>query len=193
MREYRFQATESTMAALRRLRDAWTGYVVGVLSVTVHLEGGDTVRIEAEPVDVEGVFDAHRITASVNAIPKSEAELNGDTPKDWPTGPLTGPESFANGSNDVVLFAGASWSESADAQSVSGFGDSATMAFSGHPGQISETAEIVCITTDAFVVASTSGEGLLVRTGLKPESLDVIIDTEAVRAFLNERGYTSES
>lgn len=189
MREYRFQATQDTQEALRRLRGRWTGYVVGVMSFTVHLDGGDTVRIEAEPVDVEGVFDAYRITAAVNAVPKSEAELNGDTPKDWPSGPIEIAESFVEGGNDIVLFAGASWSEPAGANTVAEFGESATMNFSGHPGQISETAEIVCITTDAFVVASSTGDGLLVRTGLKPESLEVVSDMHAVRAFLTERGY----
>lgn len=192
MREYRFQATEETLTALRRLRDAWAGYVVGQMSFTVHLSAGDTVRIEAEPVDVEGVFDAHRITASVNAVPKSEAELNGDTPKDWPTGPVTFASSFREGGNDIVLFSGANWSEPPNVANVAQFGENATMTFSGHPGQISETAEIVCITTDAFVVASTTGEGLLVRTGLKPESLEVVGDPHAVRAFLHERGYANE-
>ena len=162
------------------------------MSFTVHLSSGDTVRIEAEPVDVEGVFDAHRITASVNAVPRNEAELNGDTPKDWPAGPLVAPGSFADGGNDVVLFSGASWSEPSDTATVAQFGANATMSFSGHPGQISDTADIVCITTDAFVVASATGEGLLLRTGLKPESLDVVSEPNAVRALLNERGYRSD-
>lgn len=192
MREYRFQATEETVAALRRLRDAWAGYVVGELSFTVLLASGNSVRVEAEPVDVEGVFDAYRITASINAVPRSEAELNGDTPKDWPTGPVLSPSSFAGTGNDVVLFSGASWSEPFDAATIAPFGENATMTFSGHPGQISETAEIVCITTDAFAVASSTGEGLLIRTGLKPESLDVVSDASAVRAFLRERGYANE-
>lgn len=189
MREYRFQATDESLTALRRLRDAWAGYVVGQLSFTVQLAGGDTVRVEAEPVDVEGVFDAYRLTASVNAVPRSEEELDGDTPKDWPTGPLRSPGSLASAGNDVVLFSGASWSEPSDAATLAQFDESATMTFSGHPGQISDTAEIVCITTDAFVVASTTGEGLLIRTGLKPESLDIVSDAGAVRAFLHERGY----
>ncbi|GEM_PF-1083247 len=189
MREYRFQATDETLRALRRLRTSWAGFVLGQLSFTVHLSDGDTVRIEAEPVDVEGVFDAYRITASVNAIPKSEDELNGDTPKDWPIGPVVAPGSFGEGGNDVVLFSGASWSDPTVTAADGQFGANATMSFSGHPGQISDAAEIVCITTDALVVASNTGEGLLVRMGLKPESLDVVRNPDAVRTFLNERGY----
>ncbi|MBC8086965.1 MAG: hypothetical protein H7Z40_06840 [Phycisphaerae bacterium] len=180
------------MTALRRLREGWTGYVVGVMSFTVHLAGGDTVRVESEPVDVEGVFDAYRMSAAVNAIARTEAELDGDTPKDWPTGPLISPNSLAAGDNDVVLFSGVSWSEPGDVVGVEEFGANATMNFSGHPGQLSDTAEIGCVTTDAFVVASATGEGLLVRTGLKPESLEVITDAVAVRAFLLERGYAND-
>jgi hypothetical protein len=54
---------------------------------------------------------------------------------------------------------------------------------------VSDTAEIVCITTDAFVVASPTGVGLLFRTGLKPESIEIVSDADEVRAFLMQRGY----
>lgn len=192
MREYRWEATDHTLTALRRLRGAWAGYVVGELSFTAHLADGDFVRIEMEPVDVEGVFDAYRVSASVNPVPRTEEELDGDTPKDWPTGPMAAPGSLADASNDVVLFTGASWSEPADAALIAQLGPSAVMTFSGASSQLSQTAEIVCITTDAFVVASTSGEGILVRSGLKPESVEVISDQAQVRAFLIERAYASD-
>ena len=191
MREYRWEATDGTLEALRRIRAGWSGYVVGEMSFTARLTDGDTVRVEMEPVDVEGAFDAYRVTASVNALPKSEAELDGDTPKDWPSGPVTPPGTFAAGGNDVVIFSGASWSEPSGAGVAAQFGPTATVAFSGHAGQVPDSAEIVCITTDSLVVASSSGDGLLVRTGLKPESVQVIADPDTVRAFLLERGYAA--
>lgn len=192
MRDYRWEATDQTLDALRRLRAPWAGYIVGVLSFTVRLLDGNTVRVEMEPVDVEGVFDAYRVSASVNAIPKTEEELDGDTPKDWPTEPVVAPRSFAGGDNDVVLFTGASWSEPADAALVAQLGPSAVMTFSGASSQLTDTAEIVCITTDAFVVASAEGEGVLVRSGLKPESIEFVDDQVEVRKFLVERGYASD-
>lgn len=192
MREYRWEATNHSLTALRRLRAGWAGYVVGELSFTALLADGDFVRVEMEPVDVEGVFDAYRVSASVNPVPKTEEELDGDTPKDWPTEPISAPGSLANDGNDVVLFTGASWSEPHNASLEAQLGPSAVMTFSGASSQLSETAEIVCITTDAFVVASTSGEGILVRSGLKPESVEVVSDQTLVRRFLIDRGYAND-
>lgn len=200
MREYRFQATDQTLEALRRLRASWAGYVVGEMSFTVHLADGNTVRIEIEPADVEGVFDAYRVSASVNAVPRTEAEMDGDTPKDWPTGPIELPEGFASGGNDVVLFTGASWSEpgSADiaaqlaAQLGTALDANAVCTFSGNTTQVTDSAEIVCITTDALVIASVGGDGLLLRAGLKPESVQIVRDPGAVRAFLKERSYVGD-
>ena len=192
MRDYRWEATDATLDALRRLRAPWAGYIVGVLSFTVQLADGDAVRVEMEPVDVEGVFDAYRVSASVNAVPRTEEELDGDTPKDWPTEPVIYPASFANGGNEVVLFSGASWSEPPMPELAATLGPTAVMTFSGASSSCSETAEIVCITTDAFVVASPSGEGLLVRSGLKPESVELVDDQAAVRSFLVDRGYVND-
>ncbi len=192
MRDYRWEATDATLDALRRLRAPWAGYIVGVLSFTVLLADGDTVRVEMEPVDVEGVFDAHRVSASVNAVPKTAAELDGDMPKDWPTEPVIAPSSFALGGNAVLTFSGASWSEPTDPALVSQLGLAAVMTFSGASSSLSDTAEIVCITTDAFVVASSTGEGILVRSGLKPESLECVDDPTEVRKFLVARGYVGD-
>lgn len=193
MRDYRWEATDTTVEALRRLRAPWAGYIVGVMSFTVQLVDGNIVRVEMEPVDVEGVFDAYRVSASVNPIPRlTEEELDGDTLKDWPTEPVLDPSSLAKGDNDVVLFSGASWSEPAAQSAIAGLGPDATMTFSGAATQLSDTAEIVCITTDAFVVASSTGEGLLVRSGLKPESVEVVFEQGEVRKFLIDRGYAGD-
>ncbi|MGV3710552.1 MAG: hypothetical protein ACO1Q7_17105 [Gemmatimonas sp.] len=193
MRSYRWQATEQSVEALRKLRGPWAGYIVGVYAFTVQLADGDFVRVEMEPVDVEGLFDAYRVSASVNPVPKTLEELDGDTEKDWPTGPVHAPHSLSANGNDVVLFTGASWSEPTDAAITQQLGPSAAMTFSGSASSVTETAEVVCITTDAFVVASTGGFGILVRSGLKPESVEVTVEQDQVRKFLVERGYAGDA
>ncbi|MDQ6612165.1 MAG: hypothetical protein M3Y64_07005 [Gemmatimonadota bacterium] len=180
MIEYRFQATEETVEALRRLRGEWAGYALEDMQVVVYLADGDTITITVDTVDVEGLFDAYR----VNAV---RAKLGHAPPPD-----IESAAAFANGDNDIVLFSGVSWSEPASSLVTGKFGDNASLNFSGHLGQLTETAEIICITTDAFVVATNTGEGLLFRTGLRPESVEVVTDQGVVRRFLIERGYAND-
>lgn len=175
MREYRFQATNDTMEALRKLRGAWRGMSIAEHEITVVLRDGQAVRVWLDAADVEGLFDAYRIGAAVEANP----------------GILGVPvEDFIDGNNDIVLFTGMSWSEPHGPVKAEGLAEGSAMVFSGHPGQLSETAEVVCVTTDAFVVASGAGRGMLIRTGLRPGSLEVERNPEKVRAFLLERGYS---
>lgn len=174
MREYRFQATTDTMESLRTLRGAWRGLSIGEHEITVVLRDGRAVRVGIDTADVEGLFDAHRIRATL--------EPN--------AGVLGVPvEDFIDGNNDIVLFTGVTWSEPHGSIRAEGISESSAMHFSGHPGQLSETAEVVCVTTDAFVVASAAGRGMLIRTGLRPGSLEVERNPDTVRAFLLERGY----
>lgn len=174
MREYRFQATDESTEALRKLRGAWRGIATAEHEITVILRDGNAVRIGIDTADVEGLFDAYRIRAELVENP----------------GLVGVPvEDFIDGGNDVVLFTGVTWSEPHGGMSAEGLKEGSTMHFSGHPGQLSETAEVVCITTDAFVVASGAGRGLLIRTGLRPGTLEVERDVDKVRAFLLERGY----
>jgi len=162
------------MEALRKLRGAWRGISVGEQEVTVVLRDGHAVRIGIDTADVEALFDAYRIRAELEPTP----------------GVLGVPvEDFIDGNNDVVLFTGVTWSEPHGRMMVEGIAEGAAMHFSGHPGQLSEAAEVVCVTTDAFVVASAAGRGILIRTGLRPGSLEVERNPEQVRAFLLERGY----
>lgn len=180
MREYRFQATAESIEAFRKLRHAWRGLVTAEHELTVILREGEAVRIGIDTADVEGLFDAYRLRAEVVENP----------------GLLGVPvEDFINDGNDVVLFTGVTWSEPHGGMNATGVKEGAAMHFSGHPQQLSETAEVVCITTDAFVVGSSAARGMLVRTGLRPGSLEVERNPDKVRAFLLERGYeaTSES
>ena len=178
MRQYRFQATESTVEALRALRGAWRGMSIAEQEVQVVLQDGRVVRVATEAADVEDRFEAFRITADV--------------------GPNAGVfgvpmEDFISGGNDVVLFTGASWSEADGTVRGEGIAEGSTMHFSGHPGQLSESAEVVCLTTDAVVVASSAGRGMLLRLGLRPGSIDVERDPVKVREFLVQRGYENHS
>lgn len=178
MREYRFQATDDTMEALRKLRGAWRGMTIAEHEITVMLRDGQAVRVGLDTADVEGLFDAYRVRAELEPNP----------------GVLGVPvEDFIDGNNDIVLFTGMSWSEPHGTLKAEGISENSAMVFSGHPGQLSETAEVVCITTDAFVVASSAGRGMLIRTGLRPGSLEVERNPDKVREFLLERGYTDSA
>ena len=178
MRQYRFQASESTVEALRALRGAWRGMRIAEEALHLILQDGRVVRVATEGADVEDRFEAVRITAEVVA----DSGMHGVPMED-----------FISGGNDVVLFTGATWCELLDGVRGEGIAAGSTMHFSGHPGQLSETAEVVCLTTDAFVVASSAGRGMLVRVGLRPGALEVERDPAKVREFLVQRGYQEHS
>ena len=176
MRQYKFLATEETQEALRLARGVWHGITIEDTAVTVHLVSGDAVRVETEPADVEDAFETFRLNARVDPQPAPPTDAAGE---------------FGLGRNDVVLFTGATWSvNDTEALGVE-LREGAAMHFSGHPGQITDDADVVCLTTDAIVVATTTGTGLLLRVGMKPGSVDVITDQERIAAFLLERGYSS--
>jgi hypothetical protein len=176
MREYRFLATDDTQEALRLARGVWHGMTIDEDAVTIHLVTGEAVRIEPEAADVESAFEAFRLNARVDRAAAAPSDAAGE---------------FGLGRNDVVLFTGATWTvTNTDALGVE-LREGAAMHFSGHPGQLSEDAEVVCLTTDAIVIATTTGTGLLVRVGLKPGTVDVVRDQEAIAAFLLERGYST--
>jgi hypothetical protein len=177
MREYRFLATDETQEALRMARGVWHAITFDERFVTIHLVGGDAILIEPEAADVEESFEAFRLNARVDRSPAVPTDAAGE---------------FGLGRNDVVLFTGATWTV-ADAQASLGveLRDGAAMHFSGHPGQLTDDAEVVCLTTDAIVIATSTGSGLLIRVGLKPGTVAVSQDAEVIAAFLLERGYSS--
>lgn len=202
MRQYRYEATEETVEALRALRAAWVGIRVELRRVTIRLADAREVRLEAERADPERGFEVFRISAAVGSI---EPEPAGQRARTLPTFRET--PDFAVGRNDVVLFAGATWIEGnapredddesgPDRQGAPGTsfaGAGQVFQLSGHPGQISETAAAVCLTTDAVVVATPVGTGFLVRTGLQPTALEVTDDPAELDLFLRERGYRSSA
>ncbi|MBL0170397.1 MAG: hypothetical protein IPP90_06615 [Gemmatimonadaceae bacterium] len=178
MRQYHYQASDEALSALRRLRGAWSRIHIAETAVTVVLADGTGVCIQVEAADVEDAFEAFRLTATVDPSPM----VYGDAMS-----------AFAESGNDIVLFTGATWSEQNAQTRDPIISQTGVVSFSGHPGQLPDSAEIVCITTDAVVIATTAGVGLLIRTGLKPYSLDVIHDPAVVRTFLIERGYSTDT
>ena len=179
MREYRFQATDSTVTELRRLRGAWATFHVDENALVVALADGRVIRVQVESAEIEADFEAFRLEAFHVKGKDAVTTIGFEAPAD-----------FGEGDNDIVLFTGATWSEPSSV--VNGNTDArATMVFSGHPGLLSETAVMVCITTDAIVIAAKTGNGILVRTGLAPNSIDVVRDRDVIAKFLLERGYQS--
>jgi hypothetical protein len=198
LREYSFQATDDTVTALRLLRAAWAGFRITPAGFAVRLADGTEVRIGVNGAELEPELEAFRISA--NHVPARVPDAPSIT--DAAVREATG---FTNGGNDIVLFTGATWIEGpADLVATRGdggdgagtprplLGPGAVMQFSGNPQQIPETATAVCLTTDAIVVASPLGTGFLMRTGLRPYSLDVTADKGEIARFLTERGYTDE-
>jgi len=177
MRQYKYHASPASVEALRKLRAPWARLHVLDTAVTVLLADETAVILDVEAADVEDAFEAFRLRAVHDPTPMVHGEPVAD---------------FTTPGNDVVLFTGATWNEPRGTMTSPMINAPGSMVFSGHPGQLSETAEVVCLTTDAVVIASSAGAGALIRTGLKPYSLQLVRDPAEVRAFLRERGYEAE-
>ncbi|MGZ8378269.1 MAG: hypothetical protein ACXW05_13305 [Gemmatirosa sp.] len=178
MREYRYQATEATIEALRQLRGAWTGYRLAADALLIALATGDTIRIHVEGAGIEPDFEAFRLSAAVTGSTLERP---------------TAPEAFGDGGNDVVVFRSETWIEESPAPEDDEVGERPVVQFTGSPLQRSETAAAVCAVDDAVVVATRAGTGLLVRCGLRPYALEVTTDATAIAHFLAERQYRSAS
>lgn len=186
MREYRYQATDATIELLRRLKAPWQAATLHARSLVVETDDG-TIRLSVEREEVEAVLEVHRIHAD---------PVTGETSEflDEPVREVTVAD-LATGRNDVVLFTGETWTEE-PAGGAAGDGNGTSppqvIQLSGRPGQRPASAAIVCTTTDAIVVAAGSGEGILIRIGARPMSLEVVQDRAAIARFLVLRGYTAE-
>ena len=130
MRQYQYHATDETYEVLRRLRGKWSRIHQADTAVTIVLSDGTGVCIQVEAADVEDAFEAFRLTATVDPMPM----VYGDAIAE-----------FADGGNDVVVFTGATWSEANATTKDPIISQQAAVHFSGHPGQIPDSAEIVCL------------------------------------------------
>lgn len=188
MREYRYQATDATIEALRRLKAPWQAATLHARALVVRTSDG-VVRLSVERDEVESVLEAQRIRADI--VPGAGDDHPGDALREVPVAGL------GDGRNDVVLFTGETWMEEpAAGTGMSDTGNGASppqvIQLSGRAGQRPSSAAVVCTTTDAVVVAAGSGEGLLIRIGARPQSLEVIHDRPAIARFLVLRGYTAD-
>ena len=176
-RAYTCHASDTTIEALRQLRAPWSGYAIAADALTVALDGDVVVRLAVEGVDLERKFEVFRLTASAPPVASLPVEPAGD---------------FSTGRNDVVLFHSESWIEKPAERMAESLGGDPVLQFTGRPGQSPEHASAVCTVTDAIVIATGGGSGMLVRCGLRPYTLDVVTDPELIARFLVERGYRSE-
>ena len=175
MREYEFVSTEATIDVLRRLREPWAGYETDRSALRVRLEDGTTIRIDVDGTDLERQFEAFRIEASVERSPVEIAPA---------------PSAFGAGKNDVVVFRGETWIEAPERAEPEFESDDTIIQFSGRPGQHTESAVAICATTDAVLVASVEGTGVLVRTGAVPYRVEITEDRFEIARFLTQRGYS---
>lgn len=183
MREYSFRAADETIEALRRLRRGWAHYRVADEALVVVLADGGHVVVRSESAEVESGLEARRIAATAADSADGEGdEANAEAAR-------SDPGSLAAGANDVVVFRSETWVEAPGAASADGGDPDRTVQFSGSPLQRSPTAAAVCAVDDAFVVASGAGEGVLVRVGLKPGTVEVVTERGEIARFLAERQY----
>lgn len=170
MRTHTFRATDATVEVLRRLRGAWRGVHVTADAVIVALADGTGVRVAVERTSLEPDFEVVRLTAE--RLP------------DAPPG-VEAAGAFATGGNDVVVFRSESWIERPAGRD----GGDLVMQYTGSPLSRPEHAEATCAVDDAVVIATGAGEGMLLRTGAQPGTLEVVVDRERIAAFLRERRY----
>lgn len=182
MREYSYQATEATIEALRRLQAPWVSIAATEQEIAITTADA-VVLLSAESAEVEQALDVTRLRADI--ITADDAELPGAT--ELPV------EDLGRGRNDVVLFTGETWAEDG-AGLVTGAGTGApqSVQFSGRAGQRSPGATMVCTTTDSLVVAASTGEGMLVRLGVRPRTLVIVRSRLDIARFLVQRGYTAD-
>lgn len=187
MREYRFQTGDENIELFRRLRGAWRDVQATDHTVVVRLADGSAIRLEVDRHDIEPGFAAVCLVADALTDAHAHAELADGERMDTPD--------LGLGGNDVVLFTGATWLSatavtSEDAR-VDTSGMEAVLQQAGTPADIPETAEAVCLTHDALVIASPVGTGCLIRIASIAGRLDVITDRAVIAAFLTMRSYGS--
>lgn len=187
MREYRFQAGDENIELFRRLRGAWRDVQATDHTVTVRLADGTAVRLEVDRHDIEPGFAAVCLVAD---------PLTGDDAHaDLPDADVLDTTDLGLGGNDVVLFTGATWlattSVTSTDERVDTSGMEAVLQQTGTPADVPETAEAVCLTHDALVIASPVGTGCLIRIASIAGRLEVITDRAVIAAFLTMRSYSS--
>lgn len=181
MREYSYQATDASIEALRHLKSPWVSIAADEHRIAITTTDGVDVLLSAERAEVEDVLEVIRVRADVVSSDDSHVPAAQHLPV----------EDLGRGRNDVVLFAGETWAIEAPPAGEN-VATRQQAQFTGRPGQRPPDAVIVCTTTDSLVVAASSGEGMLIRLGVRPMTLEVVRDRVEIARFLVRRGYAED-
>ena len=199
MREHQHAADDTTLNALRHLRQPWRGWEIanGVIRVQT-ADDGVVVRLTVAHAEPEPGFRVRRIAADFE---KGAVR------------PVRAVAGFEGGANDVVILEGESWltrlvrptdrtaaddddaraARDARAATLAALGGRAAgddvLVTHGHPRERPQRADACCATTDAVLVASPRGLSWLARLGAEPGALEVVTDAGVIRDFLAARGY----
>lgn len=165
VREYGFEASGSTIDALRHLQRPWRGWAATADALLVLSGTGVVVRIEAESAEPEAMLAVARLRAGV----VRESDVPGGAVPE-------GDSAFGVGPNEVVLFNSETWVEE-DVQ------------IWGPPGARPDDARASCIVTDALLLDSLHGERLLVRCAPPPDGFELLRDPEEIAEYVAARGY----
>ena len=183
MREHQHCADDTTLNALRHLRQPWRGWESSGGAVRVQtVQDGVVVRMTVAHAEPERGFRVRRIAA------------------DFERGavrPVRAVPGFEGGTNDVVILEGESWltrlvsREDDDAATPRGRAADEALVTHGHPRERPSDCDACCSTTDAVLVASPRGLTWLVRLGASDDALEIVTDAGVIRDFLAARGYQS--
>ena len=189
MREHQHAADDTTLNALRHLRQPWRGWESTNGAIRVQTaDDGVVVRMTVAHAEPEPGFRVRRIAADFE---KGAVR------------PVRAVAGFEGGTNDVVILEGESWltrlirsgDDAADARTatLASLGGRAgaddVLVTHGHPRERPGRADACCATTDAVLVASPRGLSWLARLGPERDVLEVVTDAGVIRDFLAARGY----
>ena len=188
MREHHHAADDTTLNALRHLRQPWRGWesADGVVRVQT-ADDGVVIRLTVAHAEPESGFRVRRIAADFE---KGAVR------------PVRAVAGFEGGINDVVVLAGESWltrlvrpegsfgveTPVGSRQAIEADAPRALVTH-GNPLERPEIVDACCATTDAVLVASPRGLTWLARLGATPDAIEIVTDAAVVRDFLATRGY----
>jgi len=195
MREHQHTADDTTLNALRHLRQPWRGWesANGVVRVQT-ADDGVVVRMTAAHAEPEPGFRVRRIAADFE---KGAVR------------PVRAVAGFEGGSNDVVILEGESWltrlvrpATDTDTDTYDDDARAATPAAlggpeagddvlvtHGHPRERPARADACCATTDAVLIASPRGLLWLARVGPAADVVEIVTEGGVIQDFLRARGY----
>lgn len=184
MREHDHTADETTLNALRQLREPWRGWECEEGVVRVQTTDGVVVRLTTAHAEPERGFHVRRVAADF---------------EHGAVRPVRARAGFDSGGNDVVVLEGESWLTrlvrrvpmSSEEGTEADFALEDALVTHGHPRERPVNVDARCGTSDGVLVVGRGGALWLVRLGAHADQLEVVTDPGVVRDFLAARGYRS--